>query len=169
MKVTLKYDQGIKANEVVGLEIPAQEFEQMIENDYQFRLADAKEDEVVERRTPQEILDEMNRAEYNSWQTHNKRHTVGVSSIQEENVFEMVDLFEDWSQMEAQERQEDYEEQCQRIRNEFKLKPDQADMMIAICLDGMLVKEYAELINEDQWVVYKRFNRIKERQRKVLY
>ena len=162
MKVTLKYDQGIKTNEVVELEVPTHEFEEMIEFDYQERLAKADEGETVERRTPQEILDEMNRGEYNSWQTHNKRHTVGASSMEEGEEANIIDLLEDRSQLEAYERQEDYEEQCQRIRNEFKLKPDQADMVIAICLDGMAVKDYAEEIGDKPNNVMHRLKRAKK-------
>ena len=157
MKVTLKYDQGVKANEVIGLEVPAQEFETMIEFDYQERLANAKEDEVIERRTPQEIFNELNRAERNSWQTHNRRSTSYQNETGEAHDMDTMDMLPDYSQLEEIQKNEDYEEQYQRIRNEFKLKPDQADMMIAICLDGMLVKEYAEEIGDDSNLVSKRF------------
>jgi len=148
MKVTLKYDQGIKANEVVSLEIPAQEFETMIEFDYQERLMKAEEGELVERRTSQEILDEMNRIERNSWRRY-KEHTSYSNVVlkREDDQLveeEIIDTFADNSQLEDFEKEIDYEEQCQKIRQ--LLKPDQADMVIAICLDGVRVKDYAEQI-----------------------
>ena len=45
------------------------------------------------------------------------------------------------SQEKARQKQEDYEEVYQKIRQ--ALKPDYADMIIAICIDGMAVKDYA--------------------------
>ena len=146
MKVTLKYDQGIKNEDVVALEVSEQEFEQMIEFDYQERLANAKEGEVTHRRTPQEIFNELNRAERNSWQTHNRRSTSYQNEMGKADDMDTMDMLPDYSQLEEIQKNEDYDEQCQRIRNEFKLKPGQADMIIAICLDGMRVKDYAEQI-----------------------
>ena len=148
MKVTLKYDQGIKANEVVELEASDQEFEVMIENDYRQRLANASEDEVIERRTPQEILDELNRGEYNNWRRHHRYIDESPTFYEDDQVdgLDAIDMVPDYSQMEATQRNEDYEEQCQKIRD--VLKADHANMVIAICLDGMRIKEYAEEIND---------------------
>jgi len=154
-KVTMKYDRGIKKDEVVTLEIPNHEFEQMIENDYQQRQADVADGEIVERRTAQEILDEMNRLEYNSWQTH-KRNTISFDN--EEFKTNGVNLFDspDYSQAEEIKKQEDYEEKCQWLRQE--LNSEQAEMMIAISLDGMSVAEYANMIKDNPKRVSERFN-----------
>lgn len=170
MKVTLKYDQGIKDSEVVGLEVCEQEFETMIEFDYQERLMKAEEGEVIERRTPQEILDEMNRRERNSWQTHTRhQHQFELTlEVEDDESIDTntMDKFADYSEMEEMERQDDYEEQCQKIRQ--LLKPAQADMIIAICLDGMSVNDYSEEIGEDPKNVSKRFVRIKNSLREIL-
>jgi len=166
MKITIKYDQGVKDAEVVTLEIQTEESNQLIEGDYQYRLKRAKEGEVIERRTAEEIFEELNKQEYNSWQTHNKRHTVGISEAEESDMSEVVDLLEDSSQMEAHERQEDYEDQCQRIRE--VLKPEQADMIIAICLNEVSVSDYALSIGDSLKNVSKRFVRIKNSLREIL-
>lgn len=144
MKITMKYDQGVRKEEIVVLEIPKQEFDQMIEGDYQYRLKCAKEGEIVERRTVEEIFEELNKQEYNSWQTYS-RHQDKFKQLNHE-MFEgdlMTALVDD-AQMKAHEKQHHYEERCQKIRE--LLKPKQADMIIAICLDGMRIKDYAENI-----------------------
>ena len=145
MKIELMYD-GKSSLEVVELKVPDHEFEAMIEFDYQERLVNAVEDELVERRTPQEIFDEMNCMEYNSWQTHNRRK-VSLQQIDEDD-FEMnaLDLVADYTQTEQLKKQEDYEATCQKIRE--ILKPDQAEMMISILMDGMSIKDYADKIND---------------------
>ena len=159
MKVELMYD-GKSNLEVVELDVPAQEFKKMVESDYQERLANAVEGELVERRTPQAILDEMNRMEYNSWQTHNRRK-VSLQQIDEDD-YEMnaLDLVADYTQTEQLKKQEDYEATCQKIRE--LLKPDQAEMIISILLDGKAVKDYADKIADDYWRVYKRFDYVKK-------
>ena len=147
--VTLKYDQGIKKEEIVQLAIPKQAFEEMLENDYRYRLANAVDGEIVERRTAQEFFDEMNRKERNSWQTHTRRqHQYPIKlAIEGDELIEIntMDIFSDHSQLAMFAANADYEAVCQMIRNS-SLKPAQAEMIIAISLDGMRVKDYAKKI-----------------------
>ena len=167
MKITLKYDQGVKKEEVVELEVSEKELEIMIENDYQLRLSLSSGEEIVLKRSAKEIFDELNRKEYNSWQTHNRRKVRSQQSEKaEESEADILDVIADYSQIEAFENKADYEEQCQKIRQ--KLKPDQAEMMIAICLDGMAVKDYAEKIGEKPNTVTKRFMRLKKFLKEIL-
>lgn len=166
MKVTMKYDQGVRREEVVILEVPEKELEKMVEIDYHQRLRQVTGDEVVLKRAPQEILNEMNRQERNSWQTHNRR----LVSLQKESFegseMNTMDIIADNSQEEERQRQELYEDMCQKIRQ--LLKPEHADMVIAICLDKMAVKEYAREINDKPNNVTQRFKRIKTVLKKVL-
>ena len=158
MKVELMYD-GKSNLEIVKLDVPAQEFKKMIEFDYQERLASAADGEVIRKRTPQEILDEINRKEYNSWQKHNRRK-VSLQQIDEDD-FEMnaLDLVSDFSQVETHRKQEEYEAVCKKIHE--LLKPEQAEMIIVICLDGVSVNDYAVRINDRPNNVSKRYNRLK--------
>jgi len=169
--ITLKYDQGIKKEEVVQLEIPKQAFEEMLENDYQYRLANATDGEIIERRTAQEFFDEMNRKERNSWQTHTRhQHQYPIKlAIEEDESIETstMDFFSDHSQLEMLEANADYEAICQVIRNS-PLKPDQAEMIISICIDGMSVNDYAKYKNENPKNISKKFMRIKNNLREIL-
>jgi len=158
-KVTIKYDQGKRKDEVVTFEIPEQEFEQMIKNDYQNRLANATNGEIVERRTVQEIFDGMSRMDYNSWQTH-KRNTLSFHNVESETDEPNLFDFPDYSQIEEIKKQEDYEEQCQVLRN--SLSPKQADLMIAIVLDDVTLVEYAMKTGEEYNNVFRRYKRAEQ-------
>ena len=162
--VILKYDQGIRKDEVNRFDIPAHEFEAMIEYDYQERLRQASRGEVIKRRTPQEIFDEMNREERNSWQTLNRhQHQFSVkSALENEGGVEChtMDRFSDTSQIEMLESWADYEAICQLIRHS-SLTSKQADLIIAICLDGMRVNDYAKKLNENPKNISKRYVRAK--------
>jgi len=155
MRVTLRYDQGVRKEEIVSLEICEQELEKMVELDYQGRLVIATGNEVVEKKTAKAIIDELNKQEYNSWQTHHRHQAFLQKKGAESVTAEMVDLIADQSEVEAYRRQADYEALCQKVRE--ALKPDQAEMFIAICLDGMSVKGYAAKIGDDANRVSKRF------------
>jgi len=162
----MKYDQGIKKEEVVTLEISKYELEQLIENDFRYRLANSDNPQEINRRTPQEIIGEWNRQEYNSWQTHNRRKVNFQKTDTEATDLDWQELIADHTHLEKQEQQEEYEAICQRLYQ--MLKPKQAEMIIAICIDGMSVKDYADLIEDDYWRVYKRFDYAKSLLRKLL-
>ena len=150
----MKYDQGIKREEIVTLEVCEKELALLVENDYQFRFENATEDEIITKRTPQEIIEEFNRGERNSWQTHNRRK-VSFQTDEDDNQLTMLDLLIDDSQEKERQQQEDYEVLCQKIKQ--ALKPEQAAMIIAICLDGVAVKDYATEIGDKPTNVYERF------------
>lgn len=160
MQVTIKYDQGKKKEEIKVLDIPAFEFKAMIEFDYDQRLIVATDGEAITRRTPQEILDEMNREEYNSWQTHNRRK-LSFQKITEED-----ESLIDEEEIRNYEKKEMYEAVCQRIH--CSLKPNQAEMIIAICIEGMSVKEYAGIKGETITAVSNRLIRAKSILKKIL-
>ena len=73
MKVSLYYESNWR-KDYTWLNVPEEEFDVMIENDYRERLKKAKPGEKVERRTPQEILDETSRAVYSSNCKETRRH-----------------------------------------------------------------------------------------------
>lgn len=162
----MKYDQGVRREEVVILEVPEKELEKMVEIDYQQRLEQVVSDEVVLKRAPQEILNEMNRQERNSWQTHNRRLVSLKKESNEGSEINTMDLIADVSQEEARQRQELYDELCQKVRQ--LLKPEHADMIIAICLDRMAIKDYAAKIGDKPNNVTQRFKRVKTILKKIL-
>ena len=160
MKVTMKYDQGRKKEEIITLEVCEKELAVMVENDYQQRLARVEEGEVLERRTAEEIFEEMNRKERNSWQTHNRhQHQFPVtfeSDGEDEMDLDLMDMFGDYSQMDMLDKKADYEVVCQWISQ--ILSPKQAEMFIAIALDGMRVWDYADMIQDNPKRVSERYN-----------
>lgn len=166
-KVTLKYHRGIKKDEVITLEVPEQELEQMLEYDYQLRSATAADGEVVERQTAQEFFDELNREELSSWRKHNRRLIPVKAEDEESSEMDIMDLVVDNSQEKERQRQEDYEMQCQFIRS--VLKTEQAEMMIAIALDGMTLMEYATEMEDEYNNVFRRYKRTLEILRKKLH
>jgi DNA-directed RNA polymerase specialized sigma24 family protein len=159
MEITLKYDRGVKAEDIVKLEIDEKEFETMIEFDYQERLLLQKEGEKVHRRTGQEILDEMNQVEFRSHRNH-YRHTEEVSRADEFD--EPIDFFE---------TVRDDEDILNHIENESKddlrmkinqtLKPDYAQMVIAIYIEGMRISDYADSKGEHIKNISKKLQRAK--------
>ena len=162
----MKYDQGVRNTEIVTLEIPEEELDKMVKLDYERRLSEACSHEIVEMRTPIEIIEEWNRKEYNSWQTHNRRKVALQKEADEGVENDMMDMIADKSQIEARQRQEDYDEICQKIHQ--VLKPEQAEMIIAICLDGMIIKDYALEIGEKPDNIYKKLNRAKTKLKLIL-
>ena len=159
MKVTLKYDQGKKKDEIVTLEVCEKDLEKMVELDYESRLAQANGDEIV-MRTPTEMIEELNRQEYNAWRKHHRYLDKSLVYCNENAQMNVLDTIADDSQLKNDQRQDDYNEVCQKIRR--ILKPKQANMIIAICIDGMTVKEYAAEINDNPKRVSERFNYTKK-------
>jgi len=166
MQITLKYDQGVKKEELVILEICEQELERMVELGYQRRLAEVADGEVVEKRTAEEIIEEWNRQEFNAWRRHHRYIDSSSTFYEEGEQVDVLNTVADKSQVEEYQRQEDYDDICQKIHQ--VLKREQADMIIAICLDGMAVKDYADKIGDQLKNVSKRFNRAKKILREIL-
>jgi len=166
MQVTLKYYEGLGKEEKKFFDIPEQELEQMVEKDYQLRLADASSDEIILKRTPQEIFDEMNKQERNLWEGHHRHLAYLQTDDDEGSEMNVMDAIADHSQEEEHERQEGYDELCQKIRQ--VLKPEQADMVIAIYIDGMSIEDYAIKIGDKPNNITYRLIRVKKRLKEIL-
>lgn len=68
MKIRIRYD-----DQITTVDVPEEEFTLMIEVDYEQRLEKAKDPSSVQRRSPQDIIDELNKADYNNCHKHNRR------------------------------------------------------------------------------------------------
>ncbi len=72
MKIKLYYE---RKDHVTVLNVPDEECEIMVENDYQQRLEATEDKSSVHRRTVQEIIDEdLNKPTFNRHQTETRRH-----------------------------------------------------------------------------------------------
>ena len=157
MNITICYE-----NHKTTLDVPEEDFALMIRLDYEKRLAEAKNPSIVTPRSPQEIMEErFNSPDYNNWRKFHRHWKADAAPIQVSNPsrclsadpdesgqphhFDM-DEFPDLAGMEKQKQDERDRELREWIRN--NLKPDYAEMLIAIRMEGMTVTDYAARINE---------------------
>jgi hypothetical protein len=142
MKIRIQHE-----NKSIYLEVPDEDFTLMIEADYEDRLSSAEDKETVTRRSPQEIMDErFNKPEYNNWHKFDRHRGMPKKPFrkddQEVDETDHMDYFPDYSVEMARVKKEEYEHICEIIRKALKEK--QAELLIAIVLDGVTVTEYAE-------------------------
>lgn len=154
MKIRILYD-----NKPTYMEVPDEDFTVMIDVDYEDRLSSPEDKETMTRRSPQEIMNErFNKPEYNNWRKFDrhsattttprrldgKRGRIKVSDDfdSENEKKNTIDLYPDTLDEEFREKQAEYDCVCDIIRK--TLKPNQAELIIAIYLDGIPVTEYAE-------------------------
>lgn len=172
MKIKVKYENynENKAPITVEFDVPDDECTVMVELDYQRRLNAAEDDEIVERRDAQTIMDEeFNKVLYNNWhKEHRHRGSVNKpfrKDDEDADENDGIDTVADNSQEEERNRQYEYEALCQKIR--AMLKPEFAEVIIAVCLDDMTPEEYATLTGAKRDAIYKRLQRAKKKFREV--
>ena len=179
MKIMIKYDYiNEKGSPDLSkppistmVEVPDEQCEVMVEVDYQNRLIGAEDKSLVKKRSVQEIFDEdFNKPYYNNWHREN-RHRGFVqkpfrSEDEEQSDTDGLEYIADNSDTENRERQYEYEDVCQRLRK--MLKPEYAEVLIAIVLDGLTPEEYAIQNGEKRDTVYKRLQRAKQKIKKLL-
>lgn len=142
MKILIRYDEKLSC-----LEVPEEDFTLMIEADYEDRLSSAEDKEVVVHRSAQEIINErFNKLEYNNWHQFDRHRGMPKKPFhkddQEIDETDHMDYLPDTSVEETWEKQAEYDYVCDMIRK--TLKPNQAELIIAIYLDGISVTKYAE-------------------------
>lgn len=151
MKLKIRYE-----NEYQTLELDQKSAEQLC---ITLTIEDADDLTAEEKeKAIQTAFDEQfNRPDYNNWHKHDRHWGYSKASSSEENDEEadgnpepLIDEVTDDRIFRDDEinrnAAEDYEDWCGRIRR--VMKPDYAEMIIAIHLDGMKPGEYAESIGE---------------------
>lgn len=116
MKINIRYD-----NTITALEVPVEDFTLMIDVDYQSRLDAATDKSAINRRTPQEIMDEQfNKPDYNNWHKFDRHRgqpkTAYRKDDEAEDETDVMDKLADWSDTEKLDRQFEYEDLCGKIR-----------------------------------------------------
>lgn len=126
--------------------------------------------EEYEQRIQDEIEERFNRPDYNSWHKHD-RHSGDAKMKNNDGVVEVntdeaiMTRAADQSiftrdidgLIERIDHEWQYEHYCSYLRE--ILKPDVADMVIAIAIDGYIVGEYATSIGDDANNVSHRYRR----------
>ena len=176
MKIRIRYE-----NQVTTIDIPEEEFEVMIQLDYEQRLVESNNPSAVTLRTPQEIMDErFNRPDYNNWHRYwrnvddnavpqnlrgQKQHRTSDMGTCNEPTHYTMDEFPDFEAIEKRQHEDDDEALREWIREQ--LKPEYAEMLIAIHMDGMSLKDYADQIGIEQSNASHRLKRAERKFREI--
>lgn len=161
MKIKIRYE-----NEYQTLEVENMELERWLN----ISISEEESQEDYEKRIQDVIEERFNRPDYNNWHKHD-RHTGNAKMRNKEGVVEVntdeaimaraIDksvFTKDIDELaERMDHEWQYEYYCNYLRN--ILKPDAAEMIIAIVLDGMTVGEYAASIGENANNVSHRYRR----------
>ncbi|WP_410986696.1 ECF-type sigma factor [Bacillus paranthracis] len=165
MKIRIQHE-----NKSIYLEVPDEDFTLMIDADYGDRLSSVEDKETVTRRSPQKIMDErFNKPEYNNWHKFDRHRGMPKKPFRKddesEDATDHMDYFPDNTDEVTRENQEEYEYLCEIIRKTLKEK--QAELLIAIFLDGVSVTEYAEREGVSKSAISHRLDTAKKNFKKV--
>ena len=164
MKIKVRYD-----NRVTELEVSEEEFAVMIDIDYQEQLENEEDKSKIHCRTPQEVVDEqLNKPEYNSFHKfdrHRDKYKKYPADDGTEEVTDKMDTYGNWSEEKKRDEKFSHDALCERIR--AAMKPEQAELIIAICIDGFTPQEYAAKVGDKANNVSHRLQRAKENFRKI--
>mgnify|MGYP000991369233 CR=1 FL=1 len=164
MKIKIRYE-----NEYQTLKVENMELEKWL------NISISEESQEDYEKRVQDVIEErFNRPDYNSWHKHD-RHTGnaymkskdGTVEVKTEEaiMYRAADKSAFNSSIDGVHNQLEYEECCETLRS--LLKPAQADMVIAIALDGYTVGEYAAEIGDDANNVSHRYRRAINKFKKV--
>ena len=125
--------------------------------------------EEKENMIQEAFEEQFNKPEYNNWHKFNRHRGNLKKQIRKDDEdadeSDGLDTVGDYSQEEKRCRKDDYDDLCQQIRE--MLKPEYADVIIAVCLDDMTPEEYALKNGLERDAVYKRLQRAKKKMREI--
>ena len=156
MKIKMRYEDAYQT-----FEVETQEVEKWLN----ISISEEESEEDYEKRIQEEIEVRYNRPEYNNWHKFD-RHRGNLKKQfrkEDEDADESdgLDTVGDYSQEEERDHQYAYEALCQKLRT--VLKPEYAEVIIAVCLDELTPEEYAATTGEKRDTVYKRLQRAKKK------
>lgn len=133
MKITVYYEEK---NHPTTIEVPDEDCEIWIEDDYRRRLSAAEDKSSIARRTAQEIMDEdYNKPTFNSHQRETRRH-VSMDALDPEgqHISDGADVLAELI------KREGYEALYAALR---KLQPQQQELVRQIFWEGVKQKDIA--------------------------
>lgn len=172
MKIRVLYEENIKNGHkfYTTIDIPDDDYSIMLDIDYEQRLAVAKPEkkaEVKRCETVQEMLDLMNSKEYNNWRRFHrhlgKPNTPYRKDDEAEDETDVMDTIADNSQEIERSNQYEYEDVCKWIRTALGKKQDWADMFIAVRIDGMSIREYAQICGDSENNITQKLKRVEKK------
>lgn len=176
MQIKVLYENDIKKGypTYTTIEVPDEDFTVLIDLDYQQRLNEAKpnkKDKVKKFTSIQEVFDEMNRKEYNAQRRfYRYKGEIKIPFKNDDDMEENTDFMTyipDNYDEEERSRNEEYEYICKLIRQAFGKKQGWADMFIAVRIDGIPIREYANSIGVDENNVSQKLKRAEKKLREV--
>ncbi|MDD7521097.1 sigma factor-like helix-turn-helix DNA-binding protein [Butyribacter sp.] len=156
MRIKMRYEDAYQT-----LEVETQEVEKWLN----VSISEDENEEDYEKRIQKEIEVRYNRPEYNNWHKFD-RHRGNLKKQfrkddEETDESDGLDTVGDYSQEEERNNKYEYEALCQELRT--VLKPEYAEVIIAVCLDELTPEEYAATTGEKRDTVYKRLQRAKKK------
>lgn len=160
MKIKMRYD-----NTYQTLEVDAEEMWVSLSLEAGANITQEEKEQLIQDKV-EEIY---NKPEYNSWHKLDRHRGEPKRTFRKDDEdadnSDGLELIPDYSDEERRERKENYEEVCQKFRS--LLKPEYADVIISVILDGNTPEEYAAEIRVHRDTVYKRLQRAKKKCAKI--
>ena len=158
MKITVYYEDRY---DKTTIEVPDEDCEIWVEQDYQRRLEEAEDKTAVARRTPQEIMDEdYNKPTFNSHQRETRRH-VSFEALDPEG--DKIDSGEDITDSII------HDEEMQALHRAIdKLEPQQKELLRKVFFEGVKPIDIAREEGIGRDAVSKRLSRIYSSLKKIL-
>lgn len=158
MKITVYYEDN---RDRTTIEVPDEDCEIWVENDYQQRLTVAEDKSTVSRRTPQQIMDEeCNRPTYNSQHAETRRH------ISLDCLDPMGDTLVGSPDIETDLFDEDYAELYRAIEH---LLPRQKELLLKVFWEDLRQVDIARSEGVSEPNIPRRLTKIYARLKKELH
>ena len=158
MKISMYYEDK---NNVTTIDVPDEECAIWVESDYQKRLESAEDKSKVDRRTPQQIMDEeCNKPTFNSHQRETRRHVSLEAYDADHNL--VADSFDLVEELLMKERYSDLHKAIET------LCPQQKELLKKVFWEGIKQARVAESEGAGNSVISHRLERIYNRLKKIL-
>lgn len=161
MKLKIRYEQKYEIVEVnseeMWVSLSLEGSEDLTQEEKETLIQDAFEEQ-------------FNKPEYNNWHKFDRHRGNLKKQFRKDDEVAVdgdgMDTVADNSQEEKLNRQYEYEDLCQKLCD--VLKPEFAEVIIAVCLEDKTPEEYAAEIGEKRDTVYKRLQRAKKKYKEIL-
>ena len=151
------------------------------ENEYQTLEVDTEEmwvglslqcDKELKQEEKEAFIQEtfenqFNKPEYNNWHKFD-RHRGNLKKIfrkvdESEEESDGMETVPDYTDEINRTSRYEYEDVCQRIRQALGKKQDWADMFIAVRIDGVPIKEYAQICGDSENNITQKLKRVEKK------
>lgn len=162
MKLNIRYDNRYQSVEV--------ELEQM-EGWLNISVGDGTSKEEREAAVQEMVEERINRPEYNSWHKMDRHRGMpkkpGRKEDQAADATDGIEYQEDIAYTRRLEKKESYEAACGAVREILQKKPEWADAVIAVYIEGESIREYAARIGANENNITQKLKRARAKLQKI--